>query len=136
MHDGVVEVGIEGLAQGGNLRDAQLSQDLPELSHGHLYALFEGLVGGLLLQGPFQIVVDGKEGGEGVGLGVGVDALLFLLAALAEVVVLGGQPEVLLLLGRQGSFQMLQLLRQRVLGSGGGLLRNDILRDLGALRVL
>ena len=31
---------------------------------------------------------------------------------------------------------MLQLLRQRVLGSGGGLLWNDILRDLGALRVL
>ena len=88
MHHSVVKIGIKGLAQGWDLFNAQLGQDILELGHGHLHALFIGLVRGLLLKGPLQIVIHRKEGQRGLRLGVRPSGFLLFLAAAAVVVIL------------------------------------------------
>src|SRR5699024_7525690 len=97
MHHGIVAVGVEGLAQSGNQLHTQATEGILKTLHGHLHALGVGLVGGLLLQSPLQVIVHRQEGGHGLGLGIGPGALLFLGGALAVVVVLGGQAQVFLL---------------------------------------
>ena len=121
VHDSVVEIGVEGLAQGWDLGDAQLGEDLLELVHRHLHPLFEGGVGGVLLQGPLQVVIDGEERLDGIRLGAGPEALLLLGGALAVVVIFGGQAEELLLGDRQ------------LLGRGSGLLRGGLRLGAGGI---
>ena len=88
-----MEIRIKGLAQGGNLSDAQLGKDLLQLVHRHLHPFFVGFVGGVLLQGPLQVIIDGKKRGGGIRLGVVPDGLLLLGGPLSVVVVLRGQAE-------------------------------------------
>ena len=57
VHHCVMDIGVKGFALGGNLLHPQLFQHSLELGHGHLHALGIGLVGGLLLQRPLQIVI-------------------------------------------------------------------------------
>ena len=95
MHDGVVLVGIKGLAQAIDLLHTQLFQGGVELGHDHLHALAVGLVLGALLQGPLQVVIHRQELLHGVGFDFAVEIVLFLLAAASEVVILGANAQVL-----------------------------------------
>ena len=117
MHDGVVEVGVEGQPQGRDLGDPQLLQGGLELGHDHLHALGVGLVGGLLLQGPLQVVEDRQEFLHRVGLGGGPGVLLFLLAPLAVVVIFRQQTQVFVLLLPDGGLH--QLFRAGLFGGLG-----------------
>ena len=97
-----MDIGVKGFALGGNLLHPQLFQHSLELGHGHLHALGIGLVGGLLLQRPLQIVIHREQFLDGVRPGGGPGVFLFLLASLAVVVVLRQQPEVFVFLLPQG----------------------------------
>ena len=139
MHDRIVQGGVKGFSQGVDLGDAQLLQHGLELVHGHLHALLIGLVGGLLLQGPLQVVVHREEGHGRVGLRLAPDGLLLLGGAPAVVVVLGGQAEEFVLLLGHLIFQGLQLSQQGIGGlrlalAGLGLLGRGLLRSF--LRLL
>ena len=79
---------IEFFTKALNLRDAQFLQRGAELRHDHLDAFLVGFILGVLFQGALQIIVDRQELCHGVGLDVAVERILFLLTALAEVVVL------------------------------------------------
>ena len=87
----------------------------------HLHALLVDvvLVPGLA-HGPLQIVIHLQELGDGVYLGVLVGALLLLGGALAVVVILRRQTQVLIVEGGELSGQGLQLLHL-LLGEGEGL---------------
>ncbi len=139
MHYGIVERGVELLAEGFYLSDAHAGEDVPELGHYHLDALAVGLVAGGLLQGPRQVVVDGQELRHRVGAHVLIYALALLGAALAVVVVFGEQAEVFVLFGLEqglrgglgGFFRLLfrRLFGLRLRGLGGlfALLRRQLL---------
>ena len=62
MLHGVVEMGIEGFAQGVDLFDVQLFKGADKLIVGHLYA-FDEIVFRIFgsLKGSFQVVDDGKK---------------------------------------------------------------------------
>ena len=92
-----MDVRVKGLTHGFYLRDAQLLERRVELCHYHLNALAVGLVGGGLSQRPLKIVVYRKELQQSVGLYIGVQRLALLLAALAVVIVLGAQAQILFL---------------------------------------
>ena len=83
-----------------------------------------------LVHRPLQVVVDLQELGEGVDLGILVDALLFLGGALAVVVVLSGQAQVLVTGGLQlfgQGLHFLHLLPGDGEGLGGGLVLLPVL---------
>ena len=130
MHDGVVQLGIEGLAHLAEGLDAQAFHDGDQAVHGHFHALLVGLVGGFLIQGPLQVVEHRQELAHGLGLDVGVEIVALLLAALAEIVVLGGQPQVAVMLGGQLGFQLFHGIRLGRLLLGGFVRR----RGLGRFR--
>ena len=113
VHDRVVESGVKLLAQALNLGDAQLLHGGVELGHNHLHTTAVGLVLGGLVQGPNQIVIHRQELFQGLGLDVGIETVLFLLAALAEIVILGAETQVLVvqggILGRGVGFGLFRL---------------------------
>ena len=125
MHHGIVALRIEGLARFAEGLDAQRVEDLDKLCQGHLHALFIGLVCGLVMQGPLEVIIDGKELLHRIGNGILIDAVLFALRALAEVVILRSQPQKLIVLLRLRGLGLLQ----RIGLFGLGLL-------LGAFRLL
>ena len=92
MHHRVVELRVELLPERFGLRHAQLFKRLAELVHDHLHALAVGLVLRALVERADQIVIHRQKLRHGVGLDVGIEAVLFLLAALAVVVILREQP--------------------------------------------
>ena len=94
MHHGVVQVGVKGIPHRSEDFHAQTVQNLHKLGHGHLHALFIGGILGGLVQRPLQVVVNGKNLRHRVGLAVSVGRVLFLDGALAEIVVLRGDPQV------------------------------------------
>ena len=109
MHHGVVQRGVECLAGFTERRHAELFEDAGELRHRHLHALFERLIGGLLGEGPFQIVVDRQKFFYRLGFDLGVEIVFFLLAAFAEVVIFRGQPQIIVMLLRKISLRLIQL---------------------------
>ena len=125
MHHGIVALRIEGLARFAEGLDAQRVEDLDKLCQGHLHALFIGLVCGLVMQGPLEVIIDGKELFHRIGNGILIDAVLFALRALAEVVIFCSQPQKLIVLLRLRGLGLLQ----RIGLFGLGLL-------LGAFRLL
>ena len=101
MHHCVMQQRIKGLPQGGNLLNAQLFQNCLELLHGHQNTLGIGLVNGLLTEGPGKIVVYRKKRRCGLRFS-GIPGMFPLpLTALAVVVILRQQPNVLLLLSQE-----------------------------------
>ena len=74
VHDGVVEVGVEFLAEALYLGDAELFHRGLELGHYHLDAAAVGLVRALQGQRTLKIVVHRKELREDVCLDVAVEA--------------------------------------------------------------
>ena len=84
VHHGIVALRIEGLARFAEGLDTQRVEDLDKLCQGHLHALFIGLVCGLVMQGPLEVIIDGKELLHRIGNGILIDAVLFALRALAE----------------------------------------------------
>ena len=100
VHHGVVALRIEGLARFAEGLDTQRVEDLDKLCQGHLHALFIGLVCGLVMQGPLEVIIDGKELLHRIGNGILIDAVLFALRALAEVVIFCSQPQKLIVLLR------------------------------------
>ena len=135
MHDGVVPLGIEFLALGVLHRDAHLLQNGAQLVEDHLHALLVDIVLiPRLGHRPLQVVIDLQELGDGVDLGVLVEVLLLPGGALAVVVVLRRQTQVLVVEGRQLSGQGLHLLHL-LPGDGKGLLRLRavLLSHLGGL---
>ena len=136
MHDGVVADGVEDLSHGVDDGDAHLLQNAGELVEDHLHALFVDvlLVPGLAHR-PLQVVVDLQELGDSVGLGVLIDALLLLGGALAVVVVLSGQAQVLVVERRHLPGQLLHFFHL-LPGDGEGLpgvLLTVLLGDLARL---
>ena len=125
VHHGIVALRIEGLARFAEGLDAQRVEDLDKLCQGHLHALFIGLVCGLVMQGPLEVIIDGKELLHRIGNGILIDAVLFALRALAEVVIFCSQPQKLIVLLRLCGLGLLQ----RIGLFGLGLL-------LGAFRLL
>lgn len=121
----LVALRIEGLARFAEGLDAQRVEDLDKLCQGHLHALFIGLVCGLVMQGPLEVIIDGKELLHRIGNGILIDAVLFALRALAEVVIFCSQPQKLIVLLRLRGLGLLQ----RIGLFGLGLL-------LGAFRLL
>ena len=99
MHHRVMEGGVKLLAQAFDLGDTQLLHGGVELGHDHLHAPAVGLVLGGLVQGPDQIVVHRQELLQGLGLDVGIEAVLLLLAAFTEIVILGAEAQVLVIQG-------------------------------------
>lgn len=125
VHHGIVALRIEGLARFAEGLNAQRVEDLDKLCQGHLHALFIGLVCGLVMQGPLEVIIDGKELLHRIGNGILIDAVLFALRALAEVVIFCSQPQKLIVLLRLRGLGLLQ----RIGLFGLGLL-------LGAFRLL
>ena len=108
VHHGIVALRIEGLARFAEGLDAQRVEDLDKLCQGHLHALFIGLVCGLVMQGPLEVIIDGKELLHRIGNGILIDAVLFALRALAEVVIFCSQPQKLIVLLRLRGLALLQ----------------------------
>ena len=108
VHHGIVALRIEGLARFAEGLDAQRVEDLDKLCQGHLHALFIGLICGLVMQGPLEVIIDGKELLHRIGNGILIDAVLFALRALAEVVILRSQPQKLIVLLRLRGLGLLQ----------------------------
>ena len=77
------------------------------------------------MQGPLEVIIDGKELLHRIGNGILIDAVLFALRALAEVVIFCSQPQKLIVLLRLRGLGLLQ----RIGLFGLGLL-------LGAFRLL
>ena len=125
VHHGIVALRIEGLTRFAEGLDTQRVEDLDKLCQGHLHALFIGLVCGLVMQGPLEVIIDGKELLHRIGNGILIDAVLFALRALAEVVIFCSQPQKLIVLLRLRGLGLLQ----RIGLFGLGLL-------LGAFRLL
>ena len=97
MHDCVMHVGIKLMSERLDLRYTELFDSLVKLNHRHFHALAVRFVCRRRGERSFQIVIDGKELEQRVRLYIGVQALALFLAALAEVIVLGAEPEVLFL---------------------------------------
>ena len=97
MHDCVMHVGIKLLSERLDLRYTELFDSLVKLNHRHLHALAVRFVGGRRRKRSFKIVVHRQEFEQRVRLYVGVQPLALLLAALAEIIILGAEPEVLFL---------------------------------------
>ena len=108
MHDGVVEIGVKGLAFRAAGGDTGLGEDIPELLEDH----FDPLAGFLRLGGPLQIVQHREDGRHSVHLSVQIGAVLFLLGPLAEVVVLCQETLVALVLLGALVFQLFDLFLQ------------------------
>ena len=108
VHHGIVALRIEGLARFAEGLDTQRVEDLDKLCQGHLHALFIGLVCGLVMQGPLEVIIDGKELLHRIGNGILIDAVLFALRALAEVVIFCSQPQKLIVLLRLRGLGLLQ----------------------------
>ena len=98
VHHCVVKVGVEGLTDLTENLHAQTIQNLNKLCHGHFHTLFIGGILGGLVQGPLQIVVDGKKLCHGIGLAVAVGGFLLLQGALAEIVIFRSQTQVCVML--------------------------------------
>ena len=97
MHDCVMHIGVKRLTESFDLSYAELFESLVKLHHRHLHALAVRFVGCRRCQRSFKIVVHRQELEQRVRLYVGVQTLALLLAALAEIIVLGTEPEVLFL---------------------------------------
>ena len=127
VHDRVMKLRVKDLACRAEAHDAQLFHDGDELVHRHLDALFKRGILRLLRQRPLEIVIHGKEFFDRLRADVGVEAFLFLLAALAVVVVFGGQPQIAVMLLRQRLLRLFKLACLLLLGFLGlfflGLLR-------------
>ena len=131
MHDGVVLVGIEFLADGLDRRDAERVERFEKLGHRHFHALFVGLVRGLLPECAFKIIKDRQQLFERVGLDVGVDVVALSGRALAEIVVFGTEPEVFVLFRGKVVLRAFQLGAKRV--RFGRLLDHRLRRLFGLL---
>ena len=97
VHDRVVNIRIKLLAERRDLGYAELFERLVKLHHRHFHALAVRFVCRRRGERSFQIVVDRKELEQRVRLYIGIQTLALFLAALAEVIVLGAEPEVLFL---------------------------------------
>ena len=86
VHHGIVQGGVEAVAGLAEDFHAQTGEDLHQLGHGQLHALFVGGILGGLVHGPLQDIVDGKQLGYRVGLAVAVGGFLLLDGALAEII--------------------------------------------------
>jgi hypothetical protein len=111
-----VQVGVKGVAHLAENLHAKTIQDLQQLRHGHLHALFVGGVFRGLVQRALQIVVDGKHLRYGVGLAVAVGLLLFLRGALAEIVIFRCQTQPGVVLGIVFFLPGIRLRQLRFLG--------------------
>ena len=97
MHHGIVLFRVKGLSGGVHRFNAQLFEALFELVEHHFKALAVGrLFVAVLGKAALEVIVNAQQRLDRVDLRVGVKAFLFLRGALAVVVVLGGQAEVLL----------------------------------------
>ena len=127
VHDRVMKLRVKDLACRAEAYDTQLFHDGDELVHRHLDALFKRGILRLLRQRPLEIVVHGKELLDRLRTDVGIEAFLFLLAALAVVVVFGGQPQIAVMLLCQRLLRLFKLACLLLLGFLGlfflGLLR-------------
>ena len=81
VQNGVVEIGIKGLAFFGTGFHMILGEDLPELLEDQL----DALIGSFQRRATLQIVQHRQEGGHSGQLGILIGAFLFLLGALAEL---------------------------------------------------
>ena len=97
VHDRVVNIRIKLLAERRDLGYAELFERLVKLHHRHFHDLAVRFVCRRRGERSFQIVVDRKELEQRVRLYIGIQTLALFLAALAEVIVLGAEPEVLFL---------------------------------------
>ena len=123
VHDGVVPRGVKRLSGSAERLDAQRIEDLDQLVHGHLNALFVRLIRRLVLQRAFKIVIDRKELLGGIRLCLLIDAVLLALCTLAEIIVFRRQTQVLVMLFFLRCLGKLQLRRLRgLLDRFGGLL--------------
>ena len=95
MHNGVVESGVELLAETLYLGHTELFHRDVELIHYHLNAAPISLVLSGLCQCADKIIINRQEFLERFGLDIAVQTVLFLLAALAEVIILGADAQVL-----------------------------------------
>mgnify|MGYP007098962800 CR=1 FL=1 len=117
VHRRVVQVGIKGVSRRAEALGAQALENLLQLRHGHLHALFVGGVFRGLVQRALQIVVDGKHLRYGVGLAVAVGLLLFLRGALAEIIIFRCQTQPGVMLGIVFFLPGVGILLLRFLGS-------------------
>ena len=90
MHHGVVQIRVEGVAHLAENLHAETIQDLQQLRHGQLHALFVGGVFRGLVQRALQIVVDGKHLRYGVGLAVAVRVRRNIDNPLCRISAFGG----------------------------------------------
>ena len=86
--------GVKRLSDLAKARHAEPFHDLHQLVHRHFHALFVRLIGGFLRERTLEIVIDRKELADRLGLDDRVQIVLFLLAALAEVIVFRRQTKV------------------------------------------
>jgi hypothetical protein len=84
MHDRIVHGGVKWAVFRGSSSTQAFSKSR-KLGHRHFHAFFEGLVSAFVFERTLKIVIYGKESGYGVGLRVGIDAFLFLQAALRKL---------------------------------------------------
>ena len=97
VHHRIVERGVKFLTGGLYLGDAQLLHRGVKLGHYHLNALAVGFVRRCLLERSFKIIINRQELEQRIGFDVVIQRLALFLTALAEIIVLGGKPEVLFL---------------------------------------
>ena len=97
MHNSVVEGGVELLAETLYLGHAKLFHRDVELIHYHFNTAAVSLVLRGLCQRTDKIIINRQELLKRFGLDISVQAVLFLLAALAEVIILGTDTQVLVI---------------------------------------
>ena len=106
MHHGVVAVGVKRLADGFDLRHAELIERGVILVHDALDALAGGVIVRSLFQCARQAVVHRQELFERLAADIGIDVLTLAGAAPAEVVIFGEQAEVFVLFRREISLDL------------------------------
>ena len=121
MHHGIVETGVKLLPEALDPVYTELLKGSVKLVHYHLNALAVGLVLRGLCQRTNQIIINGEELRDGIGLDLAVQSVLLLLTALAEVIILGHQAEILVvcgfkLVGQRGLFLAFLFFLLLVLG--------------------
>ena len=73
----VVKLRVKGLVQRFDLLKAAAFQNFARLRQRHLHAVAQAVAVGAALYGAFQVVNNGQQRRERVGLGVGIRLLFF-----------------------------------------------------------
>ena len=101
MHHSIVETGVELLSKALYLADTQFFHGTVKLGHYHFHATAVSLIHSGLFQSSHQVVIYRQELFQGLCLYIGIKPILFPLAALAEVIILRADPEILVVEGCQ-----------------------------------